>query len=162
MIKFREAITALASHSAEFVIIGGVAINLHSMAYVTYDIDFCFSRKRENLKRIVEALADFKPRPRGFPEELPFVWDKQTLLGGTTFTLKTTIGDIDLLAEVAGLGDYEAVLANSVIFDLFGYKVNVLSISALIEAKRAAGRPKDLFVLPELQSLLEALNPEEE
>lgn len=162
MIKLREAITAFASNSVEFVVIGGVAISLHSSGYLTYDIDFCFSRERENLKRIALALAPFEPRLRGFPPELPFIWDEQTLSGGTTFTLETSLGDIDLLGEVAGVGDFKGVLAESVNFDLFGYKVKVLSIRALIKAKRAAGRTKDLLVLPELEALREALDPEEE
>lgn len=162
MIKLREAITAFASNSVEFVVIGGVAINLHSSGYLTYDIDFCFSRERENLKRIVKALAPFKPRLRGFPEELPFVWDEQTLSSGTTFTMETGIGGIALLGEVAGVGNFKDAMAESIIFDLFGYKIKVLSIDALIKAKRAAGRTKDLLVLPELEALREALNPEEE
>ena len=32
-------------------------------------------------------------------------------------------------------------------------------LPSLIRAKRAAGRPKDLAALPELESLLEALEP---
>jgi hypothetical protein len=123
VIKLREAITAFASNSVDFVVIGGVAINLHSSGYLTYDIDFCISRERENLKRIALALEPFKPRLRGFPPELPFIWDEQTLLGGTTFTLETGLGDIDLLGEVAGVGDFKDVLAESVNFDLFGYEI---------------------------------------
>lgn len=45
-------------------------------------------------------------RPRGFPEGLPFVWDAATLANGTTFTLTTDLGIIDLLAEVSGIGTY--------------------------------------------------------
>jgi predicted nucleotidyltransferase len=153
---------ALASHSVEFVIIGGVAISLHSSGYLTYDIDFCFSRKRENLRRISTALSAFKPKLRGFPDELPFIWDEQTLAGGTSFTLKTSIGDIDLLGEVAGVGDFDAALMQSVAFDMFGYEVRVLTIEALIKAKRAAGRTKDLLILPELEALLELQNEEKE
>ena len=88
----------MAGNSVEFVIIGGVALTIYSSAYVTYDIDFGFKRDKENLKRIASALAEYRPRLRGFPKELPFIWDERTPAGGTTFTLETTIGDIDLLA----------------------------------------------------------------
>jgi hypothetical protein len=38
---------------------------------------------------------------------------------------------------------------------MFGYTYRVLSLEKLIEAKRAAGRPKDLIVLPELETILD-------
>ncbi len=161
MIKPIEAIQSLAKNDVIFVLIGGMAIRSHGSSYLTQDLDICFSRNRENLQKIVTALAPFKPRLRGFPKELPFIWDTATLNQGTNFTLQTNIGDIDLLAEVSGVGTYEDVLASSVIMNLYGYDVNVLSIEGLIRAKRAAGREKDLRVLPELEALQEALSDEE-
>ena len=72
------------------------------------------------------------------------------------FTLATDLGDIDLLGEVAGVGDYAAALAASEEVELFGATFRVLNLDALIASKRAAGRPKDLMVLPELEALREA------
>ena len=109
-----------------------------------------------NLARLVSALAPFHPRPRGFPKDLPFVWDEATLRNSTVFTLQTDLGEIDLLAEVAGLGTFAEVRAESVAVEAFGRPVISLSLAGLIRAKRAAGREKDLSALPELESLLEA------
>jgi hypothetical protein len=39
--------------------------------------------------------------------------------------------------------------------NLFGVQCLVLSLDALINTKRAAGRTKDLLVLPELEALRE-------
>ncbi len=160
MVELRPAIVALAKHKVKFVIIGGVAISLHSSGYVTQDFDFCFSRERQNLKRITQAFAPFNPQLRGFPKDLPFVWGEQTLQSGTNFTLETEIGDIDLLGEVKGVGSYAEVERESLVMSLFGFDVKVLSIAALIKAKRAAGRTKDLLVLPELEALQELLSEE--
>lgn len=66
------------------------------------------------------------------------------------------MGDIDLLAEVAGIGDYEAVKAQSKMVDAFERRIAVLDLRGLIQSKRAAGRAKDLSIIPELESLLEA------
>ena len=95
----------------DFVIIGGVAATFHGSARVTYDLDICYSRADSNLQRLAAALAPFHPRPRGFPDELPFVWDERTLRNGTVFTLRTDLGEIDLLAEVAGLATNDDVKA---------------------------------------------------
>jgi hypothetical protein len=72
------------------------------------------------------------------------------------FTLDTDLGRIDLLAEVAGLGDWTEIRNHCVKLPAFDREVWTLDLRSLIRAKRAAGRPKDLLVLPELESLLEA------
>lgn len=123
---------------------------------------FVIIRTTENLKKIAKALAPFNPRLRDFPKELPFVWDEITLQNGTNFTLETDIGDIDLLGEVSGVGDFKAVESESVEMEILDVFVKVISLDDLIKAKRAAGRTKDLLVLPELEALRETLSDEEE
>lgn len=41
MVNVKEAIITLASRDVDFVLIGGVALSIHSAAYITYDIDVC-------------------------------------------------------------------------------------------------------------------------
>ena len=158
MIEFEPALKSLTNEEVDFVVVGGLAISAHSTGYITTDLNFCYLRTRENLKRIVTALTPFKPRFRQFPENLPFIWDERTLQSGTNFTLVTTIGDIDLLGEVAGIGDFEAVKKESVVDTLYDCEVRILTVEGLIKAKRAAGRIKDLLVLPELEALKEMLS----
>jgi hypothetical protein len=146
----------LCDHGVDFVVIGGWAAILHGSGYVTNDLDICYSRERMNLRRLADALAPHRPQPRGFDESLPFVWDAATLANGSVFTLRTDLGAIDLLAEVAGVGGYAEALAASIEMEAFERRVRVLDLGALIRAKRAAGRPKDLLMLPELEGLLEA------
>jgi hypothetical protein len=155
VIQLRQAIEAFARHEVEFIIVGGVAMNLHGSAHVTFDLDICYARHRANLKRIVAALSNYHPRLRGLPENLPFVWDEQTLQSGTNFTLTTDLGDIDLLGEVAGVGIYAEALAASVVVPLYGIECRMLSLDSLIASKRAAGRTRDLLSLPELEALRE-------
>ncbi len=162
MIDLSPALKALTENKVEFVIVGGIAITAYGSAYITKDLDFCYLRSPENLKRIVKALAQFNPKLRGFPKELPFFWDQRTLQNGTNFTLETDLGDIDLLGEVAGVGDYKAVETESIEMEICDVPVKIISLDDLIIAKRAAGRTKDLLVLPELEALREALSDEEE
>lgn len=156
MIDFEQALTVLAGAGVRFVIVGGLAITIHGSAYVTFDLDFCYARDRENLSRLAQALRPYNPRLRGAPETLPFRLDEDTLRGGLNFTLTTDLGDIDPLGEVSGIGDYAAALASSEPVELFGTSFDVLTLEALIISKRAAGRPKDFQVLPELEALREA------
>ena len=162
MIELEKAIKSLAEHKVDYVIVGGVAITLHSSGYITRDLDFCYSRESSNIQRLAAALAGFDPKPRNWPNGLPFVFDERTLRNGTNFTFETTIGDIDLLGEVKGVGDYNDAKTRSVVYEIYGVHVNALDLDALIETKKAADRPKDHLVLPELLALREALDPYEE
>lgn len=161
MIKVEATLRLLTQRRVEFVIIGGVAISAHGASYLTYDLDVAYARTRDNVKRVADALAPYHPRPRDFPVDLPFVWDEQTIKQGTNFTLITDLGNIDLLGEVTGLGDFDQVLAQSVVMTLFDMQCRVLSLDALIIAKRAAGRAKDLLALPELEALREVSKKDE-
>ncbi len=152
MNQFQQTIAVLHDAGVDFVVIGGVAITAHGSAHITYDLDISYSRSRENIERLVKALAPYHPRLRGAPPNLPFHLDEETVTRGLNFTLDTDLGDTDLLGEVAGIGMYPAVLASSVELELFGYTCHVLSLEGLIRAKRAAGRPRDLAALPELEA----------
>ena len=162
MIDLEKAITSLAANCVDYVIIGGVAISLHSSGYITQDLDLCYSRSKENIHRLFIALVQFDPKPRNWPEALPFIFDESTLRNGTNFTFDTSIGAIDLLGEVKGIGTYPEALANSVVYEIYGANVNAFDLNALIASKTAADRPKDHLVLPELFALREALDPNEE
>lgn len=79
MIDFERALTVLAGAQVRLVIVGGLAITIHGSAYVTFDLDFCHARDRENLSRLTQALRPYHPRLRGAPEGLPFRFDEETL-----------------------------------------------------------------------------------
>ena len=71
------------------------------------------------------------------------------------FPLTTDLGDLDLLGEVAGGGSYDQLLAASEEMEAFGVRCRFVTLEKLIQLKRAAGRPKDLEAIAELQALLE-------
>ena len=146
----------LAEAEVKFVIVGGVAIRGHGGTYVTEDLDICYSRTRENLKKLAGVLAPLNPRPRGFDADLPFIFEWTTLQHRTNFTFTTAMGDVDLLGEVKGLGIYDDLIDGSLRVDLDGFSADILSIPALIIAKTAAGRPKDEAGLKVLYALREA------
>jgi predicted nucleotidyltransferase len=151
-----KLVHALVAGDVQFIIIGGVSAIIHGSVHTTNDIDIFYPRYRENVARLTRALVPFHPRPVDLPAGLPFIWDESTLRNTTLLTLDTDLGRIDLLAEVSGLGSFEEVWAESPEVELYGCRVHTLNLRSLIAAKRAAGRDKDLRVIPELESLLEA------
>jgi hypothetical protein len=146
----------LGEYEINCVIVGGVAAAIHGSILLTNDLDVCYARDSTNLEKLATALQSVHARLRNVPENLPFILDAQTLKRGLNFTFVTDIGDLDLLGEVRGVGHYEDVLADSLTVELFGYHFSVIDIGKLIVAKKAAGRPKDLIAVPELEAIQEA------
>ena len=157
MTDFKALLEALADAGVEFVLVGGLAAIAHGSARLTQDVDIVYARNEENLERLAGALAPLQPYLRGAPPGLPFKWDAATLRHGLNFTLETTLGDIDLLGVITGGGRYEDLLAHSIELILFQRPVLCLGLEKLIETKRAAGRPKDLEAIAELEALRETL-----
>jgi hypothetical protein len=155
MTDLQKLIAVLSEARVDFIIAGGVAATAHGSARLTEDLDIIYQRSDGNLHRLVVALAPYGPYLRGAPAGLPFVWDEQTLRRGLNFTLTTTLGALDLLGEIAGGGDYDVLQPGTIPLVLFGYECRCLSLDQLISAKRAAGRPKDLETLAELEAISE-------
>jgi hypothetical protein len=120
---------------------------------VRVDLDLCYSRDRDNLRRLAQALAPHHPRLRGAPPDLPFLWDDQTLASGLNFTLTTDLGDLNIFGEVAGIGGYAQALAASSELSVGAACIRVLDLGGLERAKRAAGRIKDLLDLAEIAEI---------
>jgi hypothetical protein len=155
MTAFDKLLAALSDANVQFVVIGGVAATIHGSARLTQDVDVCYARSDDNLACLVRGLARFKPYLRGAPPGLPFQWSVATLRAGLNFTLTTKVGDIDLFGEVAGGGTYDDLIAHTITVDLFGRPTVCLNLDWLIKTKRAAGRPRDLEAIAELEALRE-------
>jgi len=153
--KLEETLRALFDANVEFVLIGGAAMQMQGSAHLTEDLDFCYARSAKNLERLALALAPHYPRLRGAPENLPFRFDAATIKRGLNFTLMTDLGALDFFGEVAGVGDYVEVKKNSDLMAILEMDCLVLSLDGLIRAKKAAGRERDLAVIPELEGLLD-------
>lgn len=148
---YRAILEALTDGNVDFVVIGAVAMVLHGSARVTRDLDVCYDRA--NLERLVKALKPFAPTLRGAPDDLPFRLDLETLRAGLNFTLRSSAGDLDLLGEVTGIGEYRAVQRLSVVMTVYDRDVRVLSLDGLERAKRATGRLTDLADLAEIREI---------
>lgn len=155
MINIPALIQLLAKHNVEFIVIGGVAAAAHGAARATFDLDVVYRRTPENITRLARSVAQHSPSLRNAPTGLPFRFDLETIRRGLNFTLDTDLGPLDVLGEVTGGGSYEDLLPHAAKLNVFGVACLCLDLKRLIEVKRAAGRPKDLEAIAELEVLLE-------
>jgi len=156
---FARLLGALNDAQVRFVVVGGLAATIHGSSRLTQDIDIVYARDGTNLTRLADALRPLSPYLRGAPPGLPFDWSAATLRRGLNFTLSTTAGDIDLLGEITGGGTYADVAPHTIVVSLFGHPCACLDLAWLIRTKRAAGRPRDLEAIAELEALREERGP---
>lgn len=157
MSDLARLLRTLAQAHVEFILVGGVAANAHGSSRVTTDVDVVYARSAANLGRLAKALAPLKPYLRDAPPGLPFEWSAATLRAGLNFTLNTTAGPIDLFGEIVGGGGYDELLPHSGVVRAFDCDFRLLDLPWLITVKRAAGRPKDLEVIAELEAIQEEI-----
>lgn len=150
--RYRNLLRALAEARVEFIVVGGVAGVLQGAPIVTFDLDLVHRRTPENVQRLLGVLEALHARYRDPRDLLPTA---SHLLGPGHNLLATDHGPLDLLGAIATGLAYEDLLADTVVLDLDGTEIPVLGLARLIEVKTAAGRPKDLAVLPTLRATLD-------
>lgn len=155
MTDFKQLLRLLTDNEVEFIIVGGAAATVHGSARLTFDLDIVYKRGKENIARLVNAIRPIDPYLRGAPPGLPFDWSSETIEKGLNFTLTTSLGALDLLGEIVGGGSYEQLVETTIPVEIGGVKCLCLDLERLIQVKRAAGRPKDLEVVAELQQILD-------
>lgn len=146
-----ELLKRLTARGVDYVVIGGIAGVLHGSPLNTFDLDVCFATDEGNLAALGDLLVDLGSRLRGVKDDVPFVPDARTLKRVEVLTLVTELGSLDVLARPKGAPPYERLRRNADRYDIGGVNVLVASIEDLIAMKRAAGRPKDLAAIEELE-----------
>jgi hypothetical protein len=153
--EFRPAalLGRLAAANVDFVVVGGLAAIGHGSGIITRDLDIIYAGDHANLDRLGSALVDLDARLRGVAETVPFVPDGPTLRRTQILTLDSPDGPIDLLVRPSGSPPYEVVRERAVLATVDGIEVPIADIDDLIAMKRAAGRPKDLIAIEELEAI---------
>src|SRR5213593_1042178 len=117
------------AHGVEFLVIGGQAEALFGSPRVTYDVDLCYRRTRENLERLARALRRLKLSLRGAPADLKFRVDARALALGSNFTFEVDAEyPLDLLAYLEPVGTYEDLLPGSEALQIGGKTVRVIGL----------------------------------
>lgn len=155
---FEEILAALTSRVIRFVVVGGVAATVHGSARFTNDIDLCYDTAADNVDRLVALLGEWRAYLRGVEPGLSFILDARTFRTTPFMTLTTTMGAIDLLDQVPGIGNYAKALAASEVARVGAVEFRALTLDALIASKKAVRRKRDLEHLIELEALLAMRN----
>ena len=145
-------VDVLNRHGVRFVVIGAfAAIAQRAPIPATRDIDLTPDSSVKNLTRLSTALKELGARIRtdAVDEELPFDHDGRSLAASSVWNLICPYGEFDISFVPSGIaGGYEELAVRAHRMTVDAIDVMVADLSDVIRSKEAAGRPKDLQVLP--------------
>jgi hypothetical protein len=141
--RLLEALKLLANSGADYVIVGGVAANLHGLSRATKDIDILIPKDLENTEKILNALGGLT---WGIAREIP----AEEVIS-KPFTIIGDMPRIDILLSAGKLNHKEAS-KNKEVRVIEGIKVSFASLEDLIRSKQT-GRPNDEITIAELKKL---------
>ena len=148
-------------HDVQYVVIGGFAAELHEVAIPpTRNIEVTPAATESNLETLAVALNELDARfrvPDGPPDgvEIPGGITAAWLADMVTITLITSAGPLDIALRPDGTAGYDDLHKSVTIVTYEGLDVPVASLADVIRSKEAAGREKDLLVLPALRAHLQ-------
>jgi hypothetical protein len=151
----RALLLRLQKSGLEFVVIGGVCAVYHGVPIATFDLEICCPFGVENISKLEAAISDLHPCHRLTPNKLPLELSRVAFPDLKNLCLQTDLGKLDCLSEVAGIGDFNAVRSRSVLAGLSYGKFRFLDMDALITAKEAVGRERDLVAVRSLLAIRE-------
>ena len=145
-------VDVLNRHGVRFIVIGAfAAIAQRAPIPATSDIDLTPDSSVKNLTRLSTALTELGARIRtdDVDEELPFDHDGRSLAASSAWNLICPYGEFDISLAPSGIaGGYEELAVRAHRMRVDTIDVMVADLSDVIRSKEAAGRPKDLQVLP--------------
>ena len=141
----------------DFILVGGLASVAQGAPIVTLDMDIVPLRTPENLQRLATRLAEIDARYRLLDERIIRPSADRLDTPGHNL-LMTRLGPLDVLGTIDAGRDYASLLPLSIGLVIGGREVRVLSLRAIVEAKRASSHAKDKAVLPVLEATLRELD----
>ena len=133
----------LAEHRVDYVVVGGVAVQVHGHVRMTNDLDVIPRPTRANLERLATALRELNARILN-PGSEDLEIAASMLRRATLWQLSTEVGDVDLLHDAPGAATFDEVRARALTISLGPHEIPVAGRDDLIRMKKAAGRPIDL------------------
>jgi len=140
---FVEMLAALSAAGAEYLVVGAHALAVHGRPRATGDLDIWVRPSPANAARVWNALESF-----GAPLSQLKTDDLES--GDLVFQIGVSPARIDLLTGVSGL-TFDEAWPGRVQVRIENLDVPVIGRDALIRNKRAAGRPRDLADIAELE-----------
>lgn len=163
--KIAELLQSLSAGQVQYVLVGGLAVQLHGFMRSTFDVDLVLAMNDDNLAKFIAVAKQLGLVP-SIPVPIESLRDERQIeqwhqeKGMLAFALREPQiggGVVDVLVrpEVS----FEQLRANAVEGQLFAQQVWIASIDDLLAMKRSANRPKDRLDIEALEKIKRGEDP---
>jgi hypothetical protein len=133
-------------HGLEAVLIGNAAAALQGAPVTTLDFDFLIRRTPTTVRKLSAIAADL-----------------QAVLMKPYYPVSSLLRisrdddglQLDFMGEIDGIRSFEGLRKRALEVPLGDARILVAALADIIKSKKAAGRPRDIAVLPILEKVLE-------
>lgn len=163
--KTADLLQSLSDEQVQYVLVGGMAVQLHGFLRATFDIDLVLAMGDENIVRFIAVAKRYGLVP-AIPVPIESLrsadqigqWHREK--GMLAFALREpqiggSVVDILVRPEVP----FDRLMANAVAGELFSRRVWIASIEDLITMKHIANRPKDQLDIVALKKIKRGEDP---
>ena len=148
MILYEEILRAFQKEKVKYVIVGGIAINLHGFLRSTADLDILVEMSDENLRKVVTILKKKGYRvkqpvnPMGIADRKTRQdWIKNKFMKAFNFYKDAELKEVDIIIDSPV--SYEMAKKDRILKRTEVGTLPVISIDKLIKMKKRAGRLAD-------------------
>lgn len=144
----KEVLQAFQKHRLETVMIGNAAAALHGAPVTTLDFDFMFRATPLNMKKLKGVAVTLKAvilRPYYPVSKLYRMCSDDSGL------------QLDFMPVIHGIRSFESLRSRAKEVEVLGLPLLLASLEDIILSKRAAGRARDIAVLPTLEETLRTI-----
>jgi hypothetical protein len=151
--SFDELLLRLTRAEVSFVLIGGLALGSWGVIRGTRDCDIVPDPVPDNLARLAGLAAELGGHVQLEDSLLGSERSIAALLSrGERALMSTQLGDLDVVQGLDGVPSYAQLRLRAIDVDLGGVTIAICGLEDLRAMKRAAGRPRDLVDLDELDA----------
>ncbi|HEY7960975.1 MAG TPA: hypothetical protein VID29_03545 [Solirubrobacteraceae bacterium] len=151
--SFDQLLVRLVQADIRFIVIGGLALGSWGVVRGTKDCDVVPDPAPENLDRLARLAAELGGHVQLGESLLGSERSIAALLrSGERALIATRLGDLDVVQGLEGVLPYVELRAQAIDIELADVTIAVCALEHLRRMKRAAGRPRDLVDLEDLDA----------
>jgi len=161
--QFDTIFAVLQTTGVRYVVVGGVAVNLHGFQRFTKDIDLVIELAPDPALKALQALEGIGYKPNVPVKVADFAdpairegWIRDK--GMMVFQMYSDQSRMSIDIFVRYPLDFDALWDQSTKIDLQGTSLRIASIDHLILMKREASRPQDLLDIGQLEKIKQYLD----
>jgi len=149
MLDYLAIFKRLNEKGIRYIVVGGVAVNLHGIPRMTYDIDLLLDIEDKNIEKFIKLLKDWKFKPKVPVDIKDFAkktkrdeWIKnKNMKAFNLVNPQWAISEIDIVIDSPVNYEKAHKRVNHIV--LQGVSIPVISVDDLIKMKENTGRQQD-------------------